>query len=101
MLTKEEALVFLALLRQFMVDTQLSALSASKLFGVSNATISRWLANAGEAGISRYVAEGITAKINKCNEAHAAIQIYHQLPALNKAERTRLIESVLQGRVTW
>jgi len=96
MLNDEELTEFLNVLTEFMSATGLSMSATAGVFGVNSASLSRWYGPR-RAGVSRWVANSITWKLDKLNAANARGGIYAGLTGKKKKEKLATLQRVLQG----
>lgn len=106
MLSKEEMIVFLAMLLKFSLDNELSATRCGQVFGVSHMSLARWIRFARDAsrgidppaGIYRYLAEPVELKINKLNALDTANGMYTAIKREKPAKKVEILSRALDGQ---
>lgn len=104
MFSDEELAVFLALLRQFVSDSRMSALGCAKLFGVSAPTMARWVRQSlieGEPTMTvyRFNAQPVSDIITKLNNINAAMSgaLYAEARTAKVADRVALLNRAIHA----
>jgi hypothetical protein len=106
MLTKEQFLVFLALLAAFAKANGLSAASASRVLGVSHQTTVRWLAEARRASKGEdvastaytYLVDPVIEKIEKLNAIDKERGLYAAIAREKNTQKEEILHGALDGR---